>query len=200
MRPTVLLLLDAPRSASLVRKIAQDTGELQATRVYHVLVNRAIRAAKEAGFGLAVWYRPADGRSELEHLIGPGIELRAQASGGIGARVGSAASSTNYPTGWIALLRPLAEIDSVLLWAAAERLLDAPVVIGPAEDGGVYLAGARIAPPAALTALEDAGPGALQSLRTGLDTAGIRAAELQVRRTVDSARDARAAGLTLNTK
>jgi glycosyltransferase A (GT-A) superfamily protein (DUF2064 family) len=131
----------------------------------------------------------------LRRWLGEDADLRPQASGTIGARAAAAVAGTNLPAGWLVLLRPVAGLDAALLRHAALLLADAPVVLGAASDGGVYLVGARTAPPSTLRQLDDAGPGALAWLRTALDDASIAVADLPVRPTITTAADARAARL-----
>lgn len=189
------VLADAPQSGVVLPQIAAEVGSALATRLYRVLLARAIAAARGAGFNWTVWFRPSDTAPMLRRWLGQDTDLRPQASGGIGARAAAAVAGTNLPDGWFVLLRPVAGLDAALFRRAAALLEDAPFVVGSASDGGVYLAGARMAPPPALRELDDAGPGALARLRTTLADAGICYAELPVRQAIESAADARAARL-----
>lgn len=193
--PTVALLADAPQSGQVLPHVAAEVGTARATRLYRVLVARVIAAARGAGMPWSVWYRPADAGLEFRHWLGMDADLRPQASGSLGVRAAAAVAATNLPDGWLVVLRPTSGMDAALLRRAAEQLLDAPLVFGPAADGGLYLIGGRIAPPPAMRGLADAGPGALVALRDSLAGAGLAAAELPVRRTVESVADARLARL-----
>jgi glycosyltransferase A (GT-A) superfamily protein (DUF2064 family) len=195
VRPTLAVLADAPESGVVLPRVAAEIGTAHATRLYRVLLARAIAAARGAGFHWTVWFRPADAAPMLRRWLGDDTDLRPQASGTLGARAAAAVAGSNLPAGWMVLLRPVSGIDAALLRHAALLLVDMPIVLGAAADGGVYLVGARTAPPPVLRQLDDAGPGALAWLRTALDDAGIPVAELPVRRTITSAADARAARL-----
>lgn len=179
----------------MLPRVAAEIGTPHATRLYRVLLARAIAAARGAGFHWTVWFRPADAAPMLRRWLGEETDLRPQASGTLGARAAAAVAGSNLPAGWMVLLRPVSDFDAALLRHAAMLLADAPVVLGAAADGGVYLVGARMAPPPLLRELDDAGPGALAWLRSMLDGMNIPAAELPVRRTITSAADARAARL-----
>jgi glycosyltransferase A (GT-A) superfamily protein (DUF2064 family) len=195
MNPAVAVLVDLARGGSALPKVAQEVGDLHANRLYRVLLGRVEQAARDAGCSTTIWYRPADARAEVAQWLGDGSLLRPQASGGIGARIAAAAAVTLLPNGWLAFVRPVTGVDEALIRRAATLLFDYPVVIGPADDGGIYLIGGRVAAPAAVTALHDAGPGSLSELRSGLTAAGIAYAELPVQRAIETAGDARAARL-----
>jgi glycosyltransferase A (GT-A) superfamily protein (DUF2064 family) len=76
-----------------------------------------------------------------------------------------------------------------------DALASFPLVLGPASDGGIYLVGGRVAVPAAVRALDEAGPGALAQLRTAREEEGVAWTEAPVLAPIDSAADARAARL-----
>lgn len=195
MTPAVVVLVDLARGGSALPRVALEVGDLHANRLYRLLLGRVEQAARDTGTKASIWYRPADARAEVAQWLGPDADLRPQASGSIGARIAAAAAGTSIPGGWLAFVRPVVSVDAALIRRAANLLTDAAIVLGPAEDGGIYLAGGRVAAPAPLTALTDAGPGALDALRSGLDKAGITWAELPVQRTIETAADARAARL-----
>lgn len=189
------VLADAPQSGVVLPHVAAEAGPAQATRLYRVLLARALAAARGAGLERTIWFRPVDAAPMLRRWLGDDADLRPQASGSLGARAAAAVAGTNLPEGWFVLLRPAAGLDAALFRHAAGLLIDVPIVLGSASDGGVYLVGGRIAPPLALRELDDAGPGALARLRTALDEAGICYAGLPVRQTIESPADARAARL-----
>ncbi|HEU4800005.1 MAG TPA: DUF2064 domain-containing protein [Gemmatimonadales bacterium] len=195
MTPAVVVLVDLARGGSALPKVAQEVGDLHANRLYRLLLGRVEQAARDAGTRASIWYRPADAGAEVAQWLGPDADLRPQASGPLGARIAAAAAGTNLPHGWLVFVRPVVSVDTALLRRASNLLIDAAIVIGPAEDGGIYLAGGRVAAPAALASLHDAGPGALDTLRSGLTRAGITWAELPVQRVIETAADARAARL-----
>lgn len=195
MKPVLALLADAPTAGAILPQVASEVGTAQAVRLYRVLLARAIAAARGAGLTSTVWFRPADAGPEFRRWLGDQADLRPQASGDLGARAAAAVAGVNLPDGWLVLLRPVAGMDAQLLRRAHDLLMDHPIVLGAASDGGLYLVGGRVAPLAAIRALEHAGPGTLAGLRGQLEEDGIGHAELPVRRTIESAADARAARL-----
>lgn len=195
MNPAVAVLVDLARGGSALPKVAQEVGDVHANRLYRLLLGRVEQAARDAGCSTTIWYRPADARAEVAKWLGEGSVLRPQASGAVGARIAAAAAVTSLPNGWLAFVRPVTGVDQSLIRRAATLLFDYPIVLGPADDGGIYLVGGRVAAPAAVSALDDAGPGALSALRSGLAAAGIAYAELPVQRAIETAGDARASRL-----
>jgi glycosyltransferase A (GT-A) superfamily protein (DUF2064 family) len=191
----LLVLLEAPEAGVVKPRLAGAVGPLQATRLYRVLVARILAAALEAGFTPTIWFRPLAARAEMLQWLGPTTDLRPQASGPLGARVGAAVAAVGLAAGWLAIVRDCAGVHADLLRDAAEQLLDAPVVVGPASDGGIWLIGARGLMPASVRNLPDAGPGSLAALRESLGRERIAWRELPVLAAVESAADARAARL-----
>jgi glycosyltransferase A (GT-A) superfamily protein (DUF2064 family) len=191
----VALLLDAPEAGAAKPRLAAELGPAPAARLYRLLATRALTAARAAGCDPVVWFRPPSARSEMQQWLGAGVELRPQASGSLGARIGAAVAGVSLPSGWIALVRDCAGIDGALITAAVETLADLPMVLGPTSDGGVYLVGGRVPVPSALRGLADAGPGALAALRGGLAKEGLGWSETPVLAAIECAADARAARL-----
>jgi glycosyltransferase A (GT-A) superfamily protein (DUF2064 family) len=122
------------------------------------------------------------------------LDFRPQASGPLGARVAAAVAGAVLPAGWFAILRLSPGVDEVLPHAMA-ALEDAAYVIGPSSDGGCYLVGGRAPVFAALRELASPGPGALDTLRAGLDAGRHSWHESAVLPPLESASDARAARL-----
>lgn len=121
-------------AASLARAFVTDTGAV------------LVRATATIGAAPFVFATPSDAVPVLRELVPAGVDVRAQCSGDLGARLASAADElaaagfdsvcfigTDSPT------LPLAFIAR-----AFERLeAGADVAIGPADDGGYYLIALR---------------------------------------------------------
>ena len=195
LKPALVLLLDAPQAGALRARLAPEVGDANANRLYRVLVSRAIAAAGAHGLPVMIWFRPPGARAEMRQWLGDDADLRPQASGPLGHRLAGAVAAVNLAAGWIAIVRDTAGVDAALLRATIDHLMDAPVVIGPASDGGCYLIAGRIALPDALRDLDSAGPGALGALRAALKAAGIAWRETPVLPALETAADARAARL-----
>ena len=195
MKPAVAVLLDAPGATTAMPRLAAEIGSQQAMRLYRLLARRTLEAARDAGLAVTVWFRPAPARAEMRAWLGDGADLRPQASGALGARVGAAVAAMSVPAGWLVVVRESIGLDAMLLDSAAAALDDADILIGPSADGGCYLLGGRIQLPEPLRRLADARGGALGALRDGLAAGGVTWHELPVLPAVETAADARAARL-----
>lgn len=195
LKPVLVLLLDAPQAGALRARLAPEVGDAHATRLYRVLVSRAITAAGAHGLPVMVWFRPPGARAEMRQWLGDDVDLRPQASGTLGHRLAGAIAAVNHAGGWIAIVRDTPGIDAELLRATIDFLMDAPLVLGPTSDGGCYLIAGRIALPDALRDLGTSGPGTLADIRRALGAANIAWRETAVLPAIESAADARAARL-----
>lgn len=184
-------MLDRPEAAV---GLAADIGLQHAMRLQRLLLQRAFASAAAAGIIPTVWFRPPDARAAIHQWLGDGIDLRPQGSGALGARVAAAVAGAVLPEGWLALVRTAPGIEDALPQAIT-ALEEAPYVIGPSSDGGCYLVGGRAPVFAALRAIDSAGPGALDALRSGLSSSHHSWRECAVLPPLESASDARAARL-----
>lgn len=195
MPPLLALLLDAPGSASVLPRLAAEIGEQRAVRLYRLLTRRTLDAARDAGLAVTVWYRPMSAHAEMRSWLGEGTDLRPQASGALGARIGAAVAATSAPAGWLVVVREAVGIDATLLRTATAALEAANLVVGPTSDGGCYLLGGRIQLPEPMRALPHPRAGALAAVRDGLGATGAAWDELPVLPAIETAADARSARL-----
>ena len=195
MPPALALLLDAPASAPVLPRLAAEIGDREAVRLYRLLARRTLAAAHDAGLAVTVWYRPMAAHAEMRAWLGDDADLRPQASGPLGARIGAAVAATSVPAGWLVVVRESVGLDAALLGAASAALEGTTLVVGPTSDGGCYLLGGRIQLPDAMRALAHARAGSLAALRDGLASVGAGWQELPVLPAIETAADARAARL-----
>lgn len=196
LAPAIAVFLDAPRPGVLPRLVA-DVGARHALRLYRVLAARTVAAAAETGWRVTIWYAPVEAAGETRRWLGDDADLRAQASGDAGQRLGVAARAVEVGRTWLAVapdgvpvgLTPdlLREADAAL---AYERL-----VVGPTYGGGVYLVGGPAPLPDVWQGLPWGTPQLLDALRARLAGAGHAWRELAPLHGTDTAAEARAAGL-----
>ncbi len=191
MPPVVAVLVNRPDASS---GLAAEIGLPHAMRLQRLLLQRALGAAESAGIAPTLWFRPPDARATIQQWLGDTVDLRPQASGGLGARIAAAAAGAALPAGWLVITRAAPGLETALPQAIG-LLQEAPYVIGPSADGGCYLVGGRSPVFAALRELESAGPGALDALRSGLRAAHHSWRECAVLPPLECASDARAARL-----
>ena len=196
LAPAIAVFLDAPRPGVLPRLVG-DVGARHALRLYRVLAARTIAAAAETGWRVTIWYAPAEAAGEVRRWLGDEADVRAQASGDAGQRLGIAARAVEVGRTWLAVapdgvpvgLTPdlLREADAAL---AYER-----IVLGPTHGGGVYLVGGPAPLPDVWHGLPWGTPRLLDALRAQLAGAGYAWRELAPLHGTDTAAEARAAGL-----
>jgi uncharacterized protein len=192
-RPTVAILLE-PARLGVKPRLAEDAGAHHAMRLYRVLAARTLAAVRALDLPAVVWFTPVEAQPEMRHWLGPEWELRPQPSGALGARIAAAAHGIEPGAPWIIILSESLGLAPELLGSAVDALMDFPAVLGPSQDGGCYLIGAR--GPLGGLAAEVVGQAApLPMLRRALDRLAPEWRELPELRTVETGDDARAAGL-----
>ena len=191
MPPVVAVLVNRPDASS---GLAAEIGLPHAMRLQRLLLQRALGAAESDVIAPTLWKRPPDARATIQQRLGDTVDLRPQASGGLGARIAAAAAGAALPAGWLVITRAAPGLETALPQAIG-LLQEAPYVIGPSADGGCYLVGGRSPVFAALRELESAGPGALDALRSGIRAAHHSWRECAVLPPLECASDARAARL-----
>lgn len=192
-RPAVAILLQ-PARLGVKPRLAEDAGAHHALRLYRVLVARTLAAVRALDLPAVIWFTPAEAQPEMRHWLGPDWELRPQPSGALGARIAAAAHGIEPGAPWIIVLSESLGLAPELLESAVSALIDYPAVLGPAQEGGCYLLGARRALGGlAAEVANDAAP--LLALRRALDRLAPEWRELPELRTIETGADARAAGL-----
>jgi len=195
MMTHLAILLEAPRPGFVKAKLAAEVGEQHALRVYRVLAARALHAIEAAGFPSLVWYTPPEARLEMERWIGPAWNLRPQASGDLGARLGAAARAVVEGVRWIWVGADCPDLTATMLNEAAQVLERTGVVLGPTVEGGYYLLGGWPPLPDLFSEMPWGTAQLLERTRERLIRLGVPWEELLPLRSVDTRRDAKATGL-----
>lgn len=143
--PLLILFLKAPRPGEVKTRLARAIGNEEACRVYRALAERQL-AALPSEFPLRVDYSPPDAADEMRAWLGTGPRLHPQVEGDLGRRLERAAADAlaeGYP-GFLFIGADCPTLDAGILRQAESELVDgAPVVIGPALDGGYTVIGMR---------------------------------------------------------
>ncbi|HEX3275127.1 MAG TPA: TIGR04282 family arsenosugar biosynthesis glycosyltransferase [Gemmatimonadales bacterium] len=195
MTPVVAVLLTAPRPGAVRPRLAAEIGERQALRLYRVMAGRTLEAARQTGFEVTVWFAPASAGGEMRQWLGESWDLRAQASGDLGARLAAAEQAVPRGRGWLAIGPECPRLDAELLRVAAAVVGRGEVAVGPTEDGGLYLIGGTTPLPPVFDGVPWRTGAALEPVRTRLRAAGAAWRELPRLRDVSTAATARAEGL-----
>jgi rSAM/selenodomain-associated transferase 1 len=195
MMPALAVLLEAPRLGAVKPRLAAEIGPRQALRLYRVLANRTLAAARAAGLDPTIWFSPADAGAEMRFWLGDQWDLRPQASGDLGARLAAAEHAVERGRGWLSVTADCPRLDATLLRDAAAMVARDEIVLGPGECGDYYLVGGRAPLPPLFTAIPWGTDAVLTELRARLTRARVGWHELPTLRVVENGVDARAEGL-----
>jgi uncharacterized protein len=190
--PALAVFLHAPRLGSVKPRLASEIGERHALRLYRIMVARTLEAARQAGLEITVWFAPSDAGPEMKYWLGESCEVRPQASGDRGARLGAAARAADPRRPWIAIVGDCPGIDATVLREASAIVERGEFAIGPTEDGGYYLIGGTPPLPDVFTAMPWGTSRLLAETRARLEHVGVRWRELATLRVVDTMEQAKA--------
>lgn len=147
MPTPIIVFAKAPVPGLVKTRLAVRIGDIAAARLHAALVERTLATARDAALGRvelccapdvdAPFFRDCEQRF--------GVGLTAQGEGDLGARMHRALARVLARDGCALLIgTDCPAMDAHYLAAAADALREgARVVLGPAEDGGYVLVGAR---------------------------------------------------------
>ena len=132
--PMIALFAKFPRAGEAKTRLAPLLGDAGAAEVHRKLVERTLATMRASGLPFAVYYTGA-AQQDFADWLGDDVELVQQGEGDLGARLAQVSAPA------IVLGADIPGLTADHLREAAAMLEDAPVVIGPASDGGYYLLG-----------------------------------------------------------
>ena len=195
MRPEAAVFLDAPRLGAVKPRLAAEVGERHALRLYRILAARTLETIERAGLEATVWFAPPDAAATMRFWLGGSRRLVPQASGDLGARLATALRAAAPGRGWLLVAPDCPDLDAALLEEAAAHVTRGDPVLGPTQHGGYYLLGGVAPLPDLFGAMSWGSDRVLGDTRARLAHAGRVWRELPMRSVVETAADARAAGL-----
>lgn len=145
-RRRLILFARFPVAGKVKTRLVPRLGAEGAAALHRRLMLRTLRTAKAAcrvaGADLEICYDDGD-ESAMQHWLGDGWNFRQQGEGDLGQRM-ARAFNDGFHEGFSSTMIigsdcPLLTADVIA--AGFERLSAAPVVFGPANDGGYYLVG-----------------------------------------------------------
>ena len=150
-RRAVVVLAKWPRAGRAKRRLAGDIGSARSTALARAfLADTLALVERSAPDRLVVAYAPPLARARFAG-VAPDALLVAQPRGSFGTRLEHAlAAGLARAQGALVIGTDTPTLPPRLIERGFAALADADCVIGPAEDGGYYLIGARRALPAAL--------------------------------------------------
>jgi rSAM/selenodomain-associated transferase 1 len=192
--PMLLVFAREPLAGHVKTRLAAALGNEAAANAYRELIDATMAyavAARTQGIvaAIEVWCTPDPASPYFQGLAERhGVELRDQCDGDLGIRMSAAIADALTRAPAAILIGTDCPAQGVAaLAAAAAALADAEVVLGPAEDGGFVLVGARV--PARFGGVRWSTAHTLRDTRAALSRADVRWTELPLSWDVDEPAD-----------
>lgn len=167
---TLVIMAKAPKPGMVKTRLARSFPSLAVTALYRCLLEDTLKLAQSlAGVEVAIMCPAAD-VSDLARLAGNRVRVVAQTGDGLAAGLTSVFvrfAGTNRRR-VIAFNSDSPHLPATVLEKAFEKLATCDVVVGPTEDGGYYLIGAKSSYP---TLFEKDGLGTRSALEGLLERA-----------------------------
>jgi rSAM/selenodomain-associated transferase 1 len=146
---TLVVMAKAPRPGMVKTRLAQSLPVEAVTELYCCLLDDTMALARSLGTVEVVIMCPASDVDELNRLARGAVAVVAQKGEGLAAGLTSVFARFAAPARQrvIAFNSDSPHLPAAVLRSAFEALTDHDVVIGPTNDGGYYLVGAKAAHP-----------------------------------------------------
>jgi rSAM/selenodomain-associated transferase 1 len=146
---TLVVMAKAPRPGMVKTRLAQSLPVEAVTELYCCLLDDTIALARSLGTVEVVIICPASDVEELVRLARGAATVVAQKGEGLAAGLTSVFAQFTQPAGQgvIAFNSDSPHLPASVLSSAFDALNDHDVVVGPTNDGGYYLVGAKAAHP-----------------------------------------------------
>lgn len=199
MTDVLAVFVKEPAAGRVKTRLAAEVGSRRAAELYRELGARVVHACVSPAYATVVWFAPGSARRQVgTWLSGSRVEaFRAQPAGPLGTRL-FGALQRHFREGArrvILMGSDCPGIDASLVSRAFSTLDAHDVVLGPAHDGGYYLIGLRAAMPELFRGIAWSTPAVLEQTVAAAQQLGLRCWLLPTLRDVDTAADARAAGI-----
>lgn len=136
----IVIFAKKPEPGRVKTRLIPALGPEGAARLAAEMLGETVNEALATGWEVELWGEP----DPADWYEGPPLRLRAQGSGGLGARLAQATRQTLDEAHAILLIgTDCPELDRSRLAAAAAALGPYDAVIHPAEDGGYALLGLK---------------------------------------------------------
>ena len=152
LQRNLVVFMRAPRLGRVKRRLARDIGAVAAWRFHRITADRLLRRLARSGNcgrpgssgGWRCWLAVTPDRdvAAVGRWAGRPWQALAQGPGDLGQRMGRVMAA--LPPGPVVIVgTDIPDLTAAHVAAAFRRLGDHDWVIGPAEDGGFWLIGAR---------------------------------------------------------
>jgi rSAM/selenodomain-associated transferase 1 len=142
---TLVIFAKAPVLGAVKPRLAKSVGETAALALYEAFLDDTCLVTQGLGARRVL---AVDGDLELPALAriakSHRLTLSAQGDGDLGTRMGRAIADAVARGPVLLLAADVPTLPRPLLHRALDALMEQDVVVGPADDGGLYLLGARV--------------------------------------------------------
>lgn len=192
---TLMVFLKHPRPGAVKTRLVPALGAQTAAELYRVLAEEVLRATipRDGEYETLVFFDPP-GEAEAMRAWLPGLRLRPQSPGDLGARM-SAAFARAFDRGArrVAIIgTDAAGVTREVVAGALFGLAEAEVVVGPAADGGYYLLALREPHPELFDGIAWSTPTVLEETLRRAAASGLEVRQRPPLRDVDTLEDLRA--------
>jgi len=173
---TLVIMAKAPRLGRVKSRLARNLPSPAVLELYRCLLHDSLALAQSLPDVNVAMMCPASDMDDLSYVVGDSVNVVAQKGEGLAAALTSVFA--HFATGQrcvIAFNGDSPHLPSAVLLTAFDALAAADLVVGPTDDGGYYLVGARASYPELFAG---AGLGTGNALETLLERA--KALELSV--------------------
>lgn len=190
----LIVFLKHPEPGRVKTRLIPALGKETAAELYRVMAEEVLRATvPPAGeYETLAFFAPPEAAKDMRTWL-PGLRLRAQSGGDLGERMSTAFGRVfERGAGRVAIIGTDAPgVTSDVVTGALAALDRAPVVLGPAEDGGYYLLALRELHPELFQDMEWSTPTVLEETLRRAQAAGLAVHRLPTLRDVDTVEDLR---------
>ncbi|MEQ6885979.1 TIGR04282 family arsenosugar biosynthesis glycosyltransferase [Salicola sp. Rm-C-2C1-2] len=148
--PAVMQFAKWPRKGEVKTRLAAELGEGKALDAYLALTEAVLKNLMDSGYPLTFWWDreisepPGEAEGVLRRLRKGGIPQRVQKGSDLGERMNHAlAEAVAHAGAGMIVGSDCPAVTPQYVRRAAQSLETADVVLGPSDDGGFVLIGAR---------------------------------------------------------
>jgi rSAM/selenodomain-associated transferase 1 len=190
---TVVCFARLPELGKCKTRIAIETGETEAFRIYSVLVSKLRDLITRLPAGIKVQVRLTEpcGRDDFYNAFGQRADYALQCSGDLGSRMleGTVEAFVGGAAKVVLIGSDVPGLTNEIIERAFIELNRSPLVIGPAQDGGYYLLGMREVRTELFVNIPWGSPEVLARTQLAARSIGLPYSELGVLRDVDTLAD-----------
>ncbi|MFT5124294.1 MAG: rSAM/selenodomain-associated transferase 2/rSAM/selenodomain-associated transferase 1 [Kiritimatiellia bacterium] len=136
----LIIFAKRPEPGKVKTRLAATVGDDRALQIYRQLVAHTLKQARACRAKLAVHFAPVEAEVDMRTWLGDDLVYIAQPDGDLGARMLAAFSPGRCS---VIIGTDCPGITDALIHQAFDQLDHADLVVGPTDDGGYYLIGAR---------------------------------------------------------